>query len=69
MATLIWDFSNGRRGEGGFCIEKKRSEGVQGRLKVRISREQLMSRVENFVDDFNDKETTGETNMISNCLS
>ena len=45
-------------GGEGSCIEKC-SEGVQGRLKVWISREQLISRVENFLDDFNDKETTG----------
>ena len=59
MAFLIWDFSNGCVGGEGSCIKKKCSEGVQGRLKVWISREQLISRVENFLDDFNDKETTG----------
>ena len=39
-------------------IERKRAEGVRGRLKVKISLAQLMSWVENFVADFNDKETT-----------
>ena len=40
-------------------IEQSRAEGVKGRLSVKVSRDQIMSWVENFVDDFNDKETTG----------
>ena len=50
-------------------IEQSRAEGVKGRLSVKVSRDQLMSWVENFVDDFNDKETTGVTNIILSCLT
>ena len=50
-------------------IERRRAEGVKGRLSVKVSRDQLMSWVENFVDDSNDKETTGVTNIIFSCLT
>ena len=45
-------------------IERKRVAGVKGRLRVKVSREMLMSWVENFIDDFNDKKTAGVTNII-----
>ena len=50
-------------------IEQSRAEGVKGRLSVKVSRDQIMSWVENFVDDFNDKETTGEKKIIFSCLT
>ena len=50
-------------------IERKRVAGVKGRLRVKVSREMLMSWVENFVDDFNDKKTAGVTNIIFPCLT
>ena len=50
-------------------IERRRTGGVKGRLSVKVSRDQLMSWVENFVDDFNDKETAGVTNIIFPCLT
>ena len=50
-------------------IERKRVAGVKGRLRVKVSREMLMSWVENFVDDFNDKETTWVKKIIFSCLT
>ena len=50
-------------------IERKRVAGVKGRLRVKVSREMLMSWVENFIDDFNDKKTAGVTNIIFPCLT
>lgn len=49
-------------------IEQSRAEGVKGRLSVKVSRDQIMSWVENFVYDFNDKETTGVKKLFSDVL-
>ena len=49
-------------------IKQSRAEGVKGRLSVKVSRDQIMSWVENFVDDFNDKETTGVKKLFSHVL-
>ena len=48
-------------------IEQSRAEGVKGRLSVKVSRDQIMSWVENFVDDFNDKEPTWVKKIIVSC--
>ena len=45
-------------------IERKRVAGVKGRLRVKVSREMLVSWVENFIDDFNDKKTEGVKNRL-----
>ena len=50
-------------------IEQSRAEGVKGRLSVKVSRDQIMSWVENFVDDFNDKEPTWVKKIIVSCLT
>ena len=50
-------------------IERKRVAGVKGRLRVKVSREMLMSWVENFIDDLNDKKTAGVANIIFPCLT
>ena len=50
-------------------IERKRDLGIQGRLVVKINRGQLITWVENFVDDFNNIELKGLTNIILPCLS
>ena len=48
---------------------KLRSGGQSGRITVKITRENLMEWVENFVDDFNVKETMGKANIILPCLT
>ena len=50
-------------------IEKRRDKGIKGRLTVKITRDQLMTWVEDFVRDFNKKESTGLTNIILPCLT
>ena len=50
-------------------ISRRRSDGVIGKLVVKINRELLMIWTEKFVDYLNYKEGSGITNMIIPCLS
>ena len=50
-------------------IEELRASGVKGRLKIKISRDLLMTWTEEFVRSVNQKEELGLTNIIAPCLS
>ena len=50
-------------------IETRRKTGEKGRLKIKITREMLMTWTEDFIKDFNYKERSGQTNIIAPCLS
>ena len=43
--------------------------GENGKLVIKVSREQLMTWTENFVDNFNAGEKSGVTNIIVPCLT
>ena len=56
-----------------FCVEHTQylcvslAKGELGRLVVKINRELLVSWTEDFVNDFNVKEKTGETDLLIPC--
>ena len=52
---LAWQFAE---------IQRRKAKGVTGRLVVKIDREILMTWAEEFIDNFNFKESTGETDII-----
>ena len=50
-------------------LKRRRANGEMGKLVVKVSREQLMTWTEHFVDNFNDGEKSGLTNIIVPCLT
>ena len=50
-------------------IERRRGAGEKGKLVIKVGREQLTSWAENFVRQFNEKETSGKTDLIIPCLT
>ena len=50
-------------------IKRKRAAGEKGKLVVKVSREQLMTWAELFIDKFNLNEKTGISNVIVPCLT
>ena len=49
-------------------VGRQRAAGVKGKLIVKISREQLMTWTENFVDNLNSKEKVVLTNIYNSPL-
>ena len=49
-------------------IARRRTAGEKGKMVITVGREQLMTWAENFISDFNVKESDGRTNIIVPCL-
>lgn len=49
--------------------ERNLAAGEKGKLVIKVGREQLMTWAENFVADFNTRESSGKTDLIIPCLT
>ena len=50
-------------------IQRRQANGETGKLVIKVSREQLTTWTEVFVEDFNNKERLGITNILIPCLT
>ena len=50
-------------------IARRRASGEVGKIVIKVTREQLMSWSEFFVNEFNERETSGQTNILFPCLT
>ena len=50
-------------------VRRRRASGEKGKIVLKVSREQLMTWTEDFVNTFNYRENEGMTNILIPCLT